>query len=278
MATETATQSQDFLNSPDGTRLAYRRWPVASANVTFAVIHGLGEHAGRYDRFARGMARFGMETYAVDLRGHGGSAGPRGHVDSWDRWVSDAAAFIAHVKGQGDHEVIPVGHSFGGAVLLSTVLARKLPRTRRFVLSSPALKLKIEVPGWKAAAGRLADRVAPRLALSNEVDPSVVSRLPEVVEAYRTDPLVHHRITSRTFAEWKRAAAENLSRAGEIDLPFLILAGSADRLVDPQGSVLLHQRAPRVSRLHLLEGRYHEPFNDRDSDEVFALIAGWVKT
>lgn len=277
MATERLAQSEDFVRSADGTRLAYRRWPVAGASITFAVVHGLGEHGGRYERFARGMAPFGMSTYALDLRGHGRSPGRRGHVDSWTQWVEDAAAFVAWVESETAHEVVPVGHSFGGAVLLSTVLARKLPKTSCFIVSSPALKLKVAVPGWKTSLGRVTARIAPRLAMSNNVDPATLSRLPEVVEAYRTDPSVHNRITSRMFSEWQGAAGDILARAGEIETPFLILAGSDDRLIDPEGSRLLHDRAARVSRFELLPGRYHEPFNDRGSDEVFALIAEWIK-
>jgi alpha-beta hydrolase superfamily lysophospholipase len=241
------------------------------------VVHGLGEHAGRYERFAKGMAAHGMDTYTVDLRGHGQSPGQRGHVDSWSQWVDDAAAFIHHVETLASGEVVPLGHSFGGAVLLSAVLAGKLPTSRRFVLSSPALRLKFDVPGWKASLAKVAAKVAPKLAMSNEVDPATVSRIPEVVEAYRSDPLVHKMISSRTFTEWRRASQDILARASEIKIPFLILAGTADRLIDPAGSSALHAQASATSELLLLDGRYHEPFNDRDNQEVFSLISEWLR-
>src|SRR5205823_8342882 len=137
--------SKGFISSADGTRLAYRSWPRGGAEVTFAVVHGLGEHSGRYERFAAGMARHGMATYAVDLRGHGKSEGQRGHVDSWSQWIDDAAAFVAHVESEAPGEVVPLGHSFGGAVMLSTVRAGKLVNAKRFVVSSPALRLKVTV-------------------------------------------------------------------------------------------------------------------------------------
>ena len=277
MVPEGATAGTNFLASADGTRLAYRSWPVPGAAITFAVVHGLGEHSGRYERFARGMARFQMGTYAVDLRGHGQSQGQRGHVDSWSQWVDDAAAFVRHVQELVPGEVVPLGHSFGGAVLLSTVLAGKVSQSKRFVLSSPALRLKVAVPAWKMTLGRVASRVTPRLSMSNEVDPGTVSRIPEVVEAYRTDPLVHSKISSRTYTELLRAQKDIFARAGEIKVPFLVLAGTDDRLIDPQGSVALHELAPEVSDLRLLEGRYHEPFNDRDDQEVFLTIADWLR-
>jgi alpha-beta hydrolase superfamily lysophospholipase len=277
LAPEGATAGTGFLASADGTKLAYRSWPLPGAAITFAVVHGLGEHSGRYKRFALGMAKFQMATYAVDLRGHGQSQGQRGHVDSWSQWVDDAAAFVRHVQELVPGEVVPLGHSFGGAILLSTVLAGMVSRSTRFVLSSPALRLKVTVPFWKMSLGRAASRLAPRLSMSNEVDPGSVSRIPEVVEAYRTDPLVHSKISSRTYTELLGAQQDIFARAGQIKVPFLILAGTDDKLIDPQGSVALHEKTREVSELRLLEGRYHEPFNDRDDQEVFLAIADWLR-
>jgi acylglycerol lipase len=275
LAAEAAAATSGFIKSADGTRLAYRAWPVRGAAIAFAVAHGLGEHAGRYERFAQGMARLGMATYAVDLRGHGLSQGRRGHVDSWSQWTDDVAAFVRHVSDVESTEVVPLGHSFGGAAMLSTVLAGKLPSSKRFVVSSPALRLKVAVPALQLSAARLASTLIPKMTLGNNVDPRTISRIPEVVEAYRTDPLVHSKISARMYTEWQSAAADILARANEIKIPFLILAGSADRLIDPQGSEELHRQSA-VSELHMLEGRYHEPFNDLGSDEVFDLIARWL--
>lgn len=264
------------IESADGTKLAYHAWPKTGAAITFAVVHGLGDHGGRYAGFAEGMAKHGMGTYALDLRGHGKSAGQRGHVDSWSQWTDDVAAFVRHVESIAGSEVVPVGHSFGGATLLSTVLADKLPKVRRFVVSSTALKLRLRAPAWKVKLGTVASKIVPRLAMGNEIDPGTISRIPDVVEAYRNDPLVHDRISSRMFTEWQNAAKNILGGADQVKVPFLILAGTDDPLVDPEGSRLLHEKAPSMSTLHLLEGRYHEPFNDRGSEEVFQLIAGWV--
>ena len=217
-----------------------------------------------------------MATYAVDLRGHGESAGQRGHVDSWSQWVDDAAAFVKRVEDETSGEVVPLGHSFGGVVMLSTARAGRLGRARRFIVSNPALRLTKEVPAWLSSASKALATVAPGLTLNNNVDAASVSRIPEVVEAYRTDPLVHNKITTRLYAEWRRASKDNLDHAGDIKLPFLILAGSADPLIDPESSRELHRRAP-ASELRMLDGRYHEPFNDLGSEEVFDLIADWLR-
>ncbi len=276
MPAEGTLAREGTIASADGTKLSYRAWPKADAELTFAVVHGLGDHARRYERFAQAMTRYGFGTFAVDLRGHGKSAGSRGHVGKWSQWTDDVAAFVEHVEGVVGREVVPLGHSFGGAALLSTVLEHKLPNTNRFVLSSPALRLKVSVPALKLTLGKAASKILPRLTLNNEVDPRTLSRIPEVVEAYRTDPLVHSKISLRMYSEWTDACQRIFVRAGEIRLPFLILAGTDDRLIDPEGSKELHQLAPSVSELSLLDGRYHEPFNDLDNEEVFSVIAHWL--
>jgi acylglycerol lipase len=273
---ESSLAREGTIASADGTKLSYRAWPKADAGVTFAVVHGLGDHARRYERFAQAMTRYGFGTFAVDLRGHGKSAGPRGHVARWSRWTDDVAAFVDYVEGVVGGEVVPLGHSFGGAALLSTVLEHKLPNANRFVVSSPALRLKVSVPTLKLTLGKAASRILPRLTLNNEVDPKSLSRIPEVVEAYRTDPLVHNKISLRMYSEWADACKRIYEHAGEIKLPFLILAGTDDQLIDPEGSKELHQLTSSVSELDLLEGRYHEPFNDLDSEEVFSVIAHWL--
>ena len=277
MEAEKASTADGSIESVDGVKLAYRAWPLPGAKITFAVVHGLGEHAGRYHRFADGMAKHGFGAVALDLRGHGLSPGQRGHLDSWSQWIGDVSAFVKHVSASAGGEVVPVGHSFGGAALLSTVLAGELPSIKRFIVSSPALKVKVAVPAWKIKLGTTTSKVVPKLALDNEVDPKLLSRIPEVVEAYRTDPLVHTKISSRMYTEWLAATRDILSRAGEIKVPFLILAGTDDGLIDPEGSKELHSKAPSTSELRLLEGRYHEPFNDRDNEEVFTLITSWLR-
>jgi alpha-beta hydrolase superfamily lysophospholipase len=276
LAAESPPAIGGSVESADGTKLAYRAWPQPGADITFAVVHGLGEHAGRYVRFAEGMARHGMGTFAVDLRGHGMSPGQRGHVDSWSQWTDDVGAFVRHVEAVAGGEVVPLGHSFGGATLLSTVLAGKLPSSRRFVVSSPALKLKVVVPAWKLKMAPLASKIAPRLAMNNGIDAATISRIPEVVQAYRSDPLVHNKYSSRTGIEWQNATRDILERAAQIKVPFLILAGTDDALVNPEGSRMLHEKARSMSTLQMLEGRYHEPFNDTGSEEVFQLIADWL--
>ena len=278
MAADVSTGTEGTVTSRDGTALAYRTWPIeAKPAITFAVVHGLGEHAGRYQRFAAGMAKHGMATYAVDLRSHGKSPGQRGHIDSFDQWTDDCAAFVNFVKKQvGGGEVVLLGHSFGGVAVLGTVLSGKVQGLKRFNVSSPALKVKVAVPGWKISLAKGASKVAPRLALDNEVNPATISRIQSVVDDYKSDPLVHGKISSRLYTEYLKAVRDIFERAEQIKTPFLILAGTDDALIDPEGSKELHDKTRVVSTFELLQGRYHEPFNDVGNDEVFALIARWL--
>ena len=277
MATASATLRDGTLPSADGTRLFWRAWEVEAPKATFAVVHGLGEHSGRYERFATAMAGRGFSTFAVDLRGMGKSEGARGYVQSWSDWVQDAAALVAMVRDRPRAgEVIPLGHSFGGVVVLSAVVREALTAPR-FVVSNPALRPKVKVPGWKLAVGRLTSSLLPKLTLSNEVDPALVSRDPAVVEAYRADPLVHAKISTRLFTEWTAACSEVYRRAVEIHTPCLVILSQEDRLIDPEGSrrfVQLAAGAPATLREYA--GRYHEPFNDLDADQVFDDLAAWA--
>ncbi len=244
--------------------------------LSLAVVHGLGEHSGRYDRLAAAMLGHGISTFAVDLRGMGRSDGSRGHVSSWSRWIEDLVGFRQLVEEHSPgREVVPLGHSFGGVVVTSAILAGAL-RPARFALSNPAFVPAVKVSGAKVALGRLASRVAPGLTLSNEVNPATVSRDPAVVTRYREDPLVHDKISARLYTEWMTASADCLARAAELEVPFYLLVSEQDRLIDPEGSRRFERSATVAHVTRSYPDRFHEPFNDLDADEVFADLARWL--
>src|SRR3989442_11624901 len=203
--------------------------------MAVAVVHGLGDHSGRYEPLARALNRRQISCYAVDLRGAGQSPGRRGHVTRWQRWVDDYSAFWELVgKEASDLEVVPVGHSFGGVVVASALI-RGAIAPQRFVLSNPAFRPASRAPSWKLRVGRVASGLLPALSMSNEVDPTLISRDAEQVAAYREDPLVHDRISSRTFTEGVAASEEALERADEITAPLFLILSDGDRIIDPGG-------------------------------------------
>jgi alpha-beta hydrolase superfamily lysophospholipase len=264
------------IASRDGTRLSWRAWPVPDARAQVLAVHGLGEHSGRYERLAQALNRHGYGCWAVDLRGMGRSDGRRGHVDRWRQWIEDCTAFADLVRERsGETEVVPLGHSFGGVVVASAVLSGAL-RPRRFVLSNPAFRPAVAVPGWKLALGRATSGLVPTLALGNEVDPALLSRDPAVVAEYTADPLVHDRISSRLFTEWVAASEDALRRAGELTVPCLLIVSEDDRIIDREGALEFARRAGDRATVLSFPGRFHEPFNDVDAEEVFAGLAAWL--
>jgi len=268
-------QSEGRLTSADGTRLYWRGWEVAGASIALAVVPGLGDHSGRYESLAQAMARSGISTFAVDLRGMGRSPGQRGHLRRWHLWEEDLAALV-RLAGERSPaaEVVPLGHSFGGLVVVSSLLSGRLACSR-FALSNPAFRLALSVPGWKLALGRGASLLLPRLALANGLDPTLLSNRPEVAQAYRDDPLVHDRISSRLFTEW--AAAVNRAQAGAraLSQPYLLILGAQDALIDGRGALeFAHQSRSADVREYLR--RRHEPFNDTGADEVFGDLGTWL--
>ena len=222
------------------------------------------------------MAEHGIATYALDVRGHGTSDGARGHAGSWDVLIDDAVAFHSMVGSESRVEAVPLGHSVGGSIVLSAVLRGRL-KPRRFVVSSPALRVKATVPGWKVTLGNLASKVVPTLALATELDARHISRDPLVVAAYVSDPLVHSKMSARFYTEWQSANEEILARAAEIKVPFLATHGSGDLIIDSAATEELDRRATVLGhKLIIYPGFYHEPYNDTGREQVFGDLAAWL--
>ncbi|MGH7883452.1 MAG: lysophospholipase, partial [Candidatus Dormibacteraceae bacterium] len=240
------------------------------------VIHGLGEHSGRYQALAEAMTTRGWSCYGVDLRGMGRSPGRRGHISSWQQWIDDASAFHQMVCQENpDLEVVPLGHSFGGVVLITAILAEAI-RPERFVLTNPALRSCLKVPGWKLRLGRIANRLLPALTLPSGAEPELDSRDPQVVEEIRQDPLGHPWISARLHAEWSDACELALNRAAEIKTPYLLILSGDDALIDASTGQEFSARSNCSQVVSLYPGRFHAPFIDLGSEEVFADLSEWL--
>ena len=266
------------LKTADGLDLQVRRWQDASAPRawTFVVVHGLGEHSGRYQRFAEWFTQRGATVYAMDLRGHGHSGGPRGHTPSMNALIDDLDRVVQHAREESRGPVVLVAHSFVGLIGIAYAM-RHGDRLDRAVFSAPALKVKAHVPAWKRAVGRVLPRVAPRASLSNEVDPNILSHDPAVGPAYTSDPLVHNRITAGLYGETFAQGESIIARAADLRVPFLLLHGARDQLIDPGGSQRFFARATAPERAYCLyPGMYHEIFNEVDKEMVFQDIESWL--
>lgn len=259
--------------------LPLRAWVAREPKAAIAIVHGLGEYGGRYSALAGELVAAGLTVLALDLSGHGHAEGPRGDLIWWRMRDEVVPALLAEATSCTAAHVPRVlfGHSMGGVLALDHALAH--PRgLAGLVLSSPGLRIPAP-PAWKLAAARVAGVVAPAAGFPNGLDPSGLSRDPEVVARYLGDPLVHDRISPRTFFAFTEAAERGRDRAAQLSVPTLLLHGMADRLVDPAGSLAFAAAAPagRV-RLVTFEHGMHELFNDLDRAAAIDALTDWLRT
>ncbi|MFZ3081889.1 alpha/beta hydrolase [Rhodoferax ferrireducens] len=263
----------------DGDNLAVQDWPLASQQVLRGVVllvHGLGEHAGRYDRLAVQLNDWGFAVRGYDQYGHGESGGPRGGLPTDSRLLDDLTDIVDSTRSRmGPHTpLILLGHSMGGLVAARFV-ALGLRPVQALVLSSPALD-----PGLNAVQKLLLavlPRIAPNLRIGNGLDASLISHDPAVVAAYQADKLVHDRVSARLARFIADGGPATLAQAASWSVPTLLLYAGADRLVNPAGSRAFAAAAPQtVLSAHCFEALYHEIFNELDAAPVFAELKKWL--
>lgn len=259
----------------DGIALATCRWAAPPARRgRILLVHGLGEHAGRYGHVAEWLSARGWAVQAYDQRGHGRSGGSRGALPHPDALLDDLARVLDAVRADGADPLVLLGHSLGGLVAAQFV-ARAIRPVDALVLSSPALD-----PGLTGAQRlqlALGHALVPGLAMSNQLDPALLSHDPDVVRAYREDPLVHDRVTARLVRMVVDAGAEVRARATGWTVPTLLLWAGADRIVSPAGSEAFAQRAPKgVVESRRFDALFHEILNEADAAEVYGTLGRWL--
>jgi alpha-beta hydrolase superfamily lysophospholipase len=241
------------------------------------IAHGAGEHSGRYEHVGARLSAAGFATYALDHRGHGRSEGTRALIDRLDRAVADLRSFIALARSR--HEGLRcflLGHSMGGCISLQYTLAHQ-EEIDGLVLSGPMAALAAASPATLLGA-RVLSTIAPTLGVY-DVEIEAVSRDPAVVEAYASDPLVHHgKIPARTVAELSAAIGRFPDRVATLTLPMLVMHGTADRILPLEGARMVATGASSDDvTLTLYEGLYHEILNEPEQGEVLDEIVAWLE-
>jgi len=258
--------------APDGTGLFTRTWIPEDSKANVLLVHGLGDHCGRWDHVGRFLADRGYAVTAFDLRGHGESEGRRGHVDTFDDFVSD----VAHVAGEAGlfDDSMPwvlYGHSLGGLIATRYLLS-DYPQPDVAVLSSPALDA--DVPQILRTASSVLGRMVPTLSMPNSITGDQLSRDPDVGETYVADPLVHSKATTGFGHTSLAAQAEALDNLDKIRVPTLVFHGADDLLVPPSASAPL-AAVDSVER-RVYPGLRHETHNEPEADQVLADVADWL--
>lgn len=270
-------QNEGTFRGARGVELHYRTWaPEEEARAVVAIVHGLGEHGGRYGGVANYLVPAGYKLYAFDHRGHGRSPGPRGHADRWADFREDVRAFLTLIRKQAPGKPIFLyGHSLGGLITLNYAL-HEPAGIDGLIVSAPGLDASGLSPTMLRIA-RLLSRVAPKLGLGTGLEAAAISRDPAEVKAYKLDPLVHGKGSPRLAVEAGEAIEWTMAHAKELRLPLLLFYGSADRLVPPANARRFFDAASSKDKtLHEYEGGYHEPHNDLDRERVLADVREWL--
>lgn len=276
MSSETTLST--FVAS-DGDNLVVQDWPLEHGKTLRGVVilvHGLGEHAGRYDPVARQLNDWGFAVRGYDQYGHGESGGPRGGLPTDSRLLDDLADIVDSTRARMDRNtpLILLGHSMGGLVAARFVSLAMRP-VEALVMSSPALE-----PGLNFLQKLLLavlPKIAPNLRIGNGLDPSLISHDPAIVTAYRADKLVHDRISGRLARFIADGGPATVALAPTWTVPTLLLYAGADKLVNPAGSRAFAAAAPKqVVRSRCFEALYHEIFNELKPEPVFAELKKWL--
>lgn len=263
-----------------GSSHLYRRtWlPQDPPRAAIILVHGLGEHSGRYENLARHCTDLGFAVHAIDHYGHGKSDGHPGYVERFSVYLDGVRALHEYVRQlHGETPVFLLGHSMGGLISAAYLLEQQ-HAFRACVLSGPALKSDAEPPALVMVIVRLLAALLPTVPLLG-LDPAGVSRDPEVVRDYVADALVHHgKLTARLIAEMSKAMRNTLAQSGAIRLPLLIMHGDQDVLTSPAGSqALLDAVSSEDKTLKLYPGLYHEIFNEPEKDDVLTDMTNWLE-
>ena len=291
---------EDFFPAPDGLQLFERRWlPRGEPRAEVLLVHGFIEHGGRHAPTAETLAGHGFAVSAMDLRGHGKSAGPRCWIRGFDEYLRDLDTFFDRVvRRAAGKPLFVMGHSLGGLIALlwcvrqsnspllcggegghhvPMVGVRAGAKLKGLILSGPALQVGRQLFPWLRRLARLASMLFPRLRLVRMGGRSI-SRDPAVIVQFRDDPLVFHgRFPVRTGAEILRAGGLARAEFERLDVPLLILHGTADRVAAVEASQALFLQAAATDKtLRLYPGLYHEVLNEPEKEQVRADLIEWI--
>ncbi|RHX89010.1 alpha/beta hydrolase [Leptospira stimsonii] len=273
-----------ILSGSDKSKLYCQSWTKPNANRLLIFHHGFGEHSGRYTNLLRFFAKSDINFYSFDMRGHGRSEGRRGHADSFDQYVRDLSDFASEVlKREQKDRFFLLGHSLGGAVALRySQEGINQDNILGLILSSPALLVRMDFKKQlkKIAAGFLS-KISPTTTVDAELDLQFLSHDPDVIEAYRQDPLVHGKVSFRMGSELLEIGPKLIKKAGILRCPVLILHGQEDGIVDVNGSTELYKNLIyRNKRIKIYPGLYHELMNEfpEHREPVFQDIQAFLET
>jgi alpha-beta hydrolase superfamily lysophospholipase len=265
--------------SADGLEMFAQSWePDETPRAVVCLVHGLGEHSGRYAHVGKAFVEAGFVLTGFDVRGHGESGGPRGHTPSYDALMDDIDLFIHLVADR--YPGLPrflYGHSMGGNFVINFAF-RCRPELVGVIATGPWLKLAFQPASSKVMLGKIMNNILPGFSQASGLDTRALSHDPEVVNAYENDPLVHDKISARLFLNVFESGLWALDHAAEIPLPLLLMHGGADRITSLEASRQFAASAGDKVTLRIWDGLYHEIHNEPEQGEVITFMIEWMNT
>jgi alpha-beta hydrolase superfamily lysophospholipase len=271
MLTRSATPGPPLYSysvAPDGV-------PGQKAAAVAGILHGYGEHAGRYAHVMDAWAGRGIASVAIDLRGHGRSGGRRGYCERFTDYLDDVRE-LERLTREKNLPAFLCGHSLGGLVAVSSALVQPSP-WRAMVLSAPLLGIAMDVPRVKLIAGKIASRIFPTFSLPSGIRSSDVTHDVALARAYDQDPLVFHIATARWFTEVRTAQERAFARAATLSMPLFVAMGTADRISKYERARAFYDAAgSRDKTWDAREGLFHEVLNEPEWRGIADKMADWM--
>lgn len=265
--------------SHDGLIMYAQGWePEEKPKAIVCLVHGLGEHSGRYAHVGKAFAEAGFVLASFDLRGHGKSDGPRGHISSFAAVMEDIQSFCQQLEER--YPGLPqflYGHSMGGFLVLAYATF-KLNTLRGVIATGPALRTPVLEQKFKIGLAKALGRLMPAMTIPTGLEVPFISHDPQVVRAYQEDPLVHGVGTLAAARMGLDAVEWAFAHASDFPVPLLLLHGSEDKLAYPHGSKEFANLVPGNCTLKLWDGLYHEIHNEPEQKEVFAFMIDWMNS
>ena len=262
-----------------GIELYYQSWRAEKeTRAVLAIIHGFGEHSGRYTNVVNYLTPLGNAVHGFDLRGHGRSPGQRGHINSWDEYREDVRTFLQMTsRREPNQPVFMLGHSMGALIVLDYVLRDSAGIRGAIISGAPLEPVGVAKPLLVMLA-RVLSRVWPRFSLPLGLDTKGISRDPDVVKAYEADPLVHGKTTVRWGTEILQTIEWVKAHAAEVNIPILLIQGGSDPLNSPNGTRSFFDKITFPDKeMEIYPGSYHEAHNDLDYVQVMKDMAQWLE-
>jgi len=270
-ATEFNWTTKDALN------ISAKDWqPEGEVKAVIALVHGFGEHSGRYEHVAEFFGKDGYAMVAYDRRGHGKSEGKRGHTKSYEAYLEEIDQLLAYTRERyAGKPVLLYGHSQGGNLVLSYMLRRR-PDVKGIIVTAPWIRLAFEPPSALIAIGKFTRRLMPSFSQNNQLKEGHLSRDASVGTRYVADPLVHTKITSETGIGMLESCDWLLENAGEVHRPLLVMHGTGDEIISIEGTRDFLKKSSGNITFKEWEGAYHEIHNETNKEEVLQYALDWM--